>query len=80
MDIPDNKEDAAITNAIIDIAKNLNLEVIAEGVETKGQKEYLLQSGCHLIQGYFYYKPMPVNEMERVLKILSFILLPNLSV
>ena len=68
MDIPDNKEDAAITNAIIDIAKNLNLEVIAEGVETKGQKEYLLQSGCHLIQGYLYYKPMPVKEMERVLK------------
>jgi len=68
MDIPDNKEDAAITNAIIDIAKNLNLEVIAEGVETKGQKEYLLQSGCHLIQGYLYYKPIPAKEMEHVLK------------
>ena len=68
MDIPDNKEDAAITNAIIDIAKNLNLEVIAEGVETKQQKEYLLQSGCHLIQGYIYYKPIPAKDIEHVLK------------
>jgi diguanylate cyclase (GGDEF)-like protein len=68
MDIPDNKEDAAITNAIIDIAKNLNLEVIAEGVETKQQKEYLLQSGCSLIQGYIDYKPMPAKDIEDVLK------------
>ena len=68
LDIPDNKEDAAITNAIIGIAENLNLKVIAEGVETKRQKDYLLQAGCYLIQGYINYKPMPAEEMEAVLK------------
>ena len=68
MDIPDNKEDAAITNAIIDIAKNLHLEVIAEGVETERQKEYLLQSGCHLIQGYLEHKPMTAEKLESILK------------
>jgi EAL domain-containing protein (putative c-di-GMP-specific phosphodiesterase class I) len=67
MDIPDNKEDAAITNAIIAIAQSLNLNVIAEGVETKRQKDYLLTCGCHLIQGYLYHKPMPAEQMERVL-------------
>ena len=68
IDIPDNKEDAAITNAIIAIAESLNLKVIAEGVETRNQKEYLLKCGCHFIQGYFYHKPMPVERMEKVLQ------------
>ncbi len=67
IDIPDNKEDAAITNAIIAIAESLNLRVIAEGVETRKQKEYLLECGCHFIQGYFYHQPMPVQRMEKVL-------------
>lgn len=66
--IPNNKEDIAITHAIIDIAKNLNLEVIAEGVETKQQQEYLIQAGCHLIQGYIDYKPMLAKEIEIILK------------
>lgn len=68
VDIPDNKEDAAITNAIIAIAKSLNLIVIAEGVETEKQKNYLLECGCDNIQGYFYYRPMPAEDMENVLK------------
>lgn len=68
IDIPDNKEDAAITNAIIAIAKSLNLKVIAEGVETRKQKEYLLENGCRYIQGYLYHKPMPAEKMEIVLK------------
>lgn len=68
IDIPDNKEDAAITNAIIAIAKSLDLAVIAEGVETRRQKDYLLKCGCNYIQGYFYHKPMPAEKMEIVLK------------
>ena len=68
IDIPDNKEDAAITNAIIAIAESLNLRVIAEGVETRKQKEYLLKCGCHFIQGYLYHKPMPAKRMEKVLQ------------
>ena len=68
IDIPENKEDAAITNAIIAIADSLNLTVIAEGVETKRQKKYLLDNGCNYIQGYLYYRPMAANDMERVLQ------------
>jgi len=67
-DIPDNKEDAAITNAIIAIAESLNLRVIAEGVETRKQKEYLLECGCHFIQGYLYHKPMPAEKMKKILQ------------
>ena len=68
IDIPENKEDAAITNAIIAIADSLNLTVIAEGVETKRQKNYLLENGCNYIQGYLYYRPMPADKIERVLQ------------
>ncbi len=67
-DIPDNKEDAAITNAIIAIAESLHLMVIAEGVETKRQKDYLIECGCRYIQGYLYHRPMPKEEMDKVLK------------
>lgn len=67
MDIPENKEDVAITNAIIAIAESLNLMVIAEGVETKKQKDHLLECGCRLIQGYLYYPPIPEDEMEHIL-------------
>ena len=45
----------------------VNLNVIAEGVETKEQKEFLLESGCEDIQGYLYGKPMPKEEMEVLL-------------
>jgi diguanylate cyclase (GGDEF)-like protein len=66
-DIPDNKEDAAITKAIIAIAKSLDLVVIAEGVETHKQKNYLLKSGCRYIQGYLYHKPMPAEKVGTLL-------------
>ncbi len=63
-----DKDDAAvITKSVIALAKSLNLNVIAEGVETKEQKEFLLESGCTDIQGYFYGKPMPKDEIELLL-------------
>jgi len=62
-DIPHNKEDVAITKAVIDLSRNLNLKVIAEGVETQEQKEFLVQNGCHLVQGYFYSKPVSADKM-----------------
>jgi EAL domain-containing protein (putative c-di-GMP-specific phosphodiesterase class I) len=76
IDIPGNKEDAAITNAIIAIADSLNLTVIAEGVESKKQKEYLLENGCRYIQGYLYYRPMAADKMEAILQ-KSILTLPH---
>jgi len=66
-DLPDDEEDAAITKAVIALAKSLNLKVIAEGVETKEQKDFIVENGCENIQGYFYAKPMPSDELESVL-------------
>lgn len=67
-ELPYNDEDIAITKSVIALSKNLNLKVIAEGVETKEQRNFLVQNGCRDIQGYFYGKPIPANEMEIVLK------------
>ena len=66
-DLPDDEEDVAISRAVIALAKSLNLRIIAEGVETKEQKEFLVENGCRDIQGYFYAKPMPADEMEILL-------------
>lgn len=57
------QDDAAITNTIITLAQNLRLEVIAEGVETKEQADYLLQQDCFLMQGYYFSKPIPPEEI-----------------
>ncbi|OHD96094.1 MAG: diguanylate cyclase [Sulfurimonas sp. GWF2_37_8] len=62
-DLPDDEEDAAITKAIIALGKSLNLKLIAEGVETQGQRDFLAQHGCDTIQGYFYAIPMPAEEI-----------------
>ncbi len=45
----------------------LNLKLIVEGVETKEQMEFLKQSGCHEMQGYYFYKPMPCSDFEEIL-------------
>ncbi|MBU4024173.1 EAL domain-containing protein, partial [bacterium] len=63
-----DESDREIVRTIIAMAKNLHMNVIAEGVETKEQKEFLVQNGCHEIQGYFYYKPLPITEINIILK------------
>jgi len=63
--LPDDKDDVAIVKAIIALAESLDLELIAEGVETDAQKEFLLASGCEHIQGYYYAEPIPAEEIER---------------
>jgi len=67
-DLPDDEEDVGITKAVIALGKSLNLNIIAEGVETKEQKDFILENGCQNIQGYFYAKPMSADEMEILLK------------
>ncbi|EQB87077.1 hypothetical protein M918_11365 [Clostridium sp. BL8] len=60
-----NKE--LIMDTIIKLAHNLNLEVIAEGVETSDQLNILKKMSCNKIQGYFYSKPLPKNDLEEFL-------------
>lgn len=66
-DLPDDEEDVAIAKAVIALAKSLNLKIIAEGVETKEQKEFLVSNGCHNIQGYLYSKPVSAQEIKKIL-------------
>jgi len=67
-DIPGDEEDVAIVKAVIALARSLNLDVIAEGVETQEQKVFLVKNGCKKIQGYLYAKPMPADEIEKMLR------------
>lgn len=66
--ITEDVKDQGITKSIIDLAKNMNLKVIAEGVETKEQFEFLRDNNCDEIQGYYFYKPMPAEEVEKILQ------------
>jgi EAL domain-containing protein (putative c-di-GMP-specific phosphodiesterase class I) len=56
-------EDAAITRAVISMANNMDLRVIAEGVETAEQLSYLTDENCHEIQGYYLSRPVPAHEI-----------------
>jgi diguanylate cyclase (GGDEF)-like protein len=62
MDLPGNKEDAAIVRTAIDLAHNLGLEVLAEGVETHQALQWLQAQGCEQAQGFLISKPMPAEE------------------
>ncbi len=61
-DITQDKDDAILTTAIIDLAHNFNLKFIAEGVETIRQLNFLKQNGCDMIQGYYYSQPLPADD------------------
>ena len=62
-----NPNDVTLCNAIIVMAHTLGLKVIAEGVETAGQRDILINAGCDSVQGYFFSKPVPATECEAVL-------------
>jgi len=64
-DIPEKKDTAAIINAIITMSQSLNLTVVAEGVETEEQMDFLSRSGCDQVQGYYFSKPLPEEEFEQ---------------
>jgi len=67
-DLPNNSEGATLVKTIIDLAKNLDIKLIAEGVEKHEQKTYLLEHGCNEIQGFLYSKPLAVDQLTSLLE------------
>lgn len=63
-DVHSDPDDAAIVKAIVTLAKALNLNVIAEGVETQQQREFLVAAGCREFQGYYFAKPVVIGDFE----------------
>ena len=61
-------EDASIVRAIVSLAHSLRLKVVAEGVETAAQLEFLSAIGCDEYQGYYFSRPLPGNEFERLVR------------
>jgi diguanylate cyclase (GGDEF)-like protein/PAS domain S-box-containing protein len=70
-DLPDDAEDAAITRAIIALGHSLNLRVLAEGVETPAQREFLRQQGCDMLQGFLVARPMPAADVARLIRAIN---------
>jgi EAL domain-containing protein (putative c-di-GMP-specific phosphodiesterase class I) len=66
--LAEDRADAMLVRSAIDLAHNLGLRVVVEGVETKAALEMLGVMGCDLAQGYFIARPMPVEELERLLR------------
>jgi diguanylate cyclase (GGDEF)-like protein/PAS domain S-box-containing protein len=68
-DLPDDQNDVELTRAIIALAKNLKLQLIAEGVESAEQKDFLLALGCEEAQGFLFSKPLPVDQAASLLRV-----------
>lgn len=66
--IPGEKNDEMITRTIITMGQGLEMNVIAEGVETETQKAFLQENGCNSYQGYLFSRPLPINELEEFLE------------
>lgn len=66
-DVLSDPNDAAISRAIIALAHSMNLQVMAEGVETQAQRDFLIKQGCHHFQGYLFSPPLPIEQLEAYL-------------
>jgi EAL domain-containing protein (putative c-di-GMP-specific phosphodiesterase class I) len=68
-DLPHDKESVAITRSILALARNLGLRVLAEGVETRSQLEFLTAEGCDRIQGFYFSRPVPPGQIRRAYRV-----------
>jgi diguanylate cyclase (GGDEF)-like protein/PAS domain S-box-containing protein len=66
-DVTEDQNDAAIVRAIMAMSRSLGLQVIAEGVETEAQRDFLLQNDCLIYQGFLFCGPVPIEEWDRCL-------------
>jgi outer membrane receptor for Fe3+-dicitrate len=67
-DLPHNPDDAAIVQAIVSMARSLHLAVVAEGVETEAQRDFLAAQGIRLFQGYLYSRPLAAEVLGALLR------------
>ena len=67
-DIEESETDLRLVKLIVDIARSLNLFVVAEGVETEGQLDLLKDAGCNVVQGYLFSRPLPPEEFEKLIE------------
>jgi diguanylate cyclase (GGDEF)-like protein len=65
---PGDRNHASIVTTIIDLARNMDLQLIAEGVESAGQIDFLIQKGCHIGQGYYFSEPLDGDGIENLIK------------
>ena len=68
-DLKPDSDDAAIVMATIRLAHAMNLSVIAEGVETEQQRDFLLKYGCDVLQGYLYSRPVSADEYAILMRV-----------
>lgn len=66
MRLPEDQDDCSIVNAIITMAHSLGLSLVAEGVETEAQQNYLYAKGCDQLQGYYFSKPLPAEAFKEI--------------
>ena len=66
--IEENETDMRLVKLILDIARYLDVVVVAEGVETQGQLDLLQQGGCDLVQGYYFSRPLPPEDFEKLIE------------
>jgi len=64
-----DSKDAAIAQTVVNLAQNLGLSVIAEGVETRAQRDFLSRLGCHAYQGYLFGRPCPLQDFEQLFSV-----------
>ncbi|MCH8531976.1 MAG: EAL domain-containing protein [Saccharospirillum sp.] len=67
-DVPNGEEDVKIVQSILSLAKAMELEVVAEGVETSEQWQFLKAQGCDFFQGYLFSRPLPAREVEALIQ------------
>lgn len=70
-DVTEDQNDAAIVRAIMAMSRSLGLQVVAEGVETQAQRDFLLQNDCTIYQGFLFCEPIPIEEWQHCLDAFS---------